>query len=284
MQFKHAYFYAIIDNVYKIFKEDTMKEIKRYLDNCIGEYSFYFEDILSGYTYSFNEKNIMPSASLIKLPISIALMKEVELGKISLKDMVVISKEEMVDGSGIIHEFDERMYSLNELLIAMLIQSDNTAANKLIELLGMNKINEYIKAMGLKDTVLKRKMMDYAAREKGLENLTTAYDMSSLFKALHNSTYLLCENSKFLLDILKRQQIRDKIPFYMPMREWSNIANKTGTLEGIENDSSLLTISKGNFVFTVMSKSLPNNVYGIVTISRVGKMMWDIIDRNWKKI
>ncbi|GLC32066.1 serine hydrolase [Clostridium omnivorum] len=261
-----------------------MKEIKRYLDNCIGEYSFYFEDILSGYTYSFNEKNIMPSASLIKLPIAISLMKEVELGKISLKDKVEISKEEMVDGSGIIHEFDERMYSINELLIAMLIQSDNTAANKLIELLGMNKINEYIKTMGLKDTVLKRKMMDYAAREKGLENLTTAYDMSSLFKALHNSTYLICENSKFLLDILKRQQIRDKIPFYMPMREWSNIANKTGTLDGIENDSSLITISKGNFVFTVMSKSLPNNVYGVVTISRVGKMMWDIIDRNWKKL
>lgn len=261
-----------------------MKEIKRYLDTCIGEYSFYFEDILSGYTYSFNEKNIMPSASLIKLPIAVVLMKEVELGNISLKDKVEISKEEMVDGSGIIHEFEQRMYSLNELLIAMLIQSDNTAANKLIELLGMNNINKFIKAIGLKDTVLKRKMMDFIAREKGLENLTTAYDMSSLFKVLYNGTYLNCENSKLLIDILKRQQIRDKIPFYMPTREWPNIANKTGTLEGIENDSALITISKGNFVFTIMSKSLPNNVYGVVTISRVGKMMWDIIDRNWKKL
>lgn len=259
-----------------------MKEIKRYLDKCIGEYSFYFEDISSGYTYSFNEKNIMPSASLIKLPIAAVLMKEVELGNISLNDKVEVLNEEMVDGSGIIHEFEQRFYSLKELLIVMLIQSDNTAANKLIDLLGMNKINEYTKVMGLKDTILKRKMMDVNARERGLENLTTAYDISSLFKALHNSTYLNCENSKYLLDILKRQQVRDKIPFYMPMREWCNIANKTGNLEGIENDSALITISKGNFVFTIMSKSLPNNVYGVVTISRVGKMMWDIIDRNWK--
>jgi beta-lactamase class A len=278
----HAYFYVIIDNVYKNVLEDKMKEIKRYLDKCIGEYSFYFEDILSGYTYSFNEKNVMPSASLIKLPIAVALMKEVEIGNILLKQNVEILKDEMVDGSGIIHEFNQRMYSLNELLIVMLIQSDNTAANKLIDLLGMNKINEYARAMGLKNTILKRKMMDFNARERGLENITTAYDISSIFKVLHNGTYLNCENSKFLLDILRRQQIRDKIPFYMPMREWPNIANKTGTLEGIENDSALITISKGNFVFTVMSKSLPNNVYGVVTISRVGKMMWDIIDRNWK--
>ena len=39
-------------------------------------------------------------------------------------------------------------------------------------------------------------------------------------------------------------------------------------------------ISKGNFVFTVMSKNLPNNVYGLVIISKVSKMMWDIVDKE----
>ncbi len=259
-----------------------MKEIKRYIDTRIGEYSFYFEDIDSGYSYSFNEKAIMPSASCIKVPIAMALLREVENDTIDLEHKLFVRKEEMVEGSGIIHEFDEKDYSLRELLTAMLIQSDNTATNKIIDILGMEKINNHIKQIGLKDTFLKRKMMDFKAREKGLENITSSIDLARCFKELHNGNYLTRNNREYLINILHKTQNRDKLAFYMPEREWKNIANKTGSLSGIENDSALINIDKGNFVFVVMAKSLPNNVYGVVTISRVGKMMWDIIDRNWK--
>ncbi|MGV8984484.1 MAG: serine hydrolase, partial [Clostridium sp.] len=61
-----------------------------------------------------------------------------------------------------------------------------------------------------------------------------------------------------------------------------SIANKGGSLENVENDAALIMIPKGNFIFTVMASNLPNNVYGITTISRVGKMVWDIIDKDWK--
>ncbi|ERI95666.1 hypothetical protein HMPREF1982_00140 [Clostridiales bacterium oral taxon 876 str. F0540] len=259
-----------------------MKEIKRYIDTRIGDYSFYFEDIDSGYSYSLNEKAIMPSASCIKVPIAMALLKEVENGSINLDHKVFVNKEEMVEGSGIIHELDEKDYSIRELLAAMLIQSDNTATNKIIDSLGMDKINNYIKQMGLKDTLLKRKMMDLKARERGLENITSSLDLANCFKELHNGNYLSKNSREYIVTILRKSQNRDKLPFYMPEREWKNIANKTGSLSGIENDAALINIDKGNFVFVVMAKSLPNNIYGIVTISRVGKMMWDIIDRNWK--
>lgn len=259
-----------------------MKELKRYLDTRIGEYSFYFEDIDSGYTYSFNEKVTMPSASCIKIPIAMALLKEVQDNLINLDEKILVRKEEMVDGSGIIYEFDEKDYSLRELLTVMIIQSDNTAANKIIDILGMEKINNTIKSAGLKETFLKRKMMDFKAREKGLENLSCSLDLAQCLKMIHQASFLNKEYSDFLLKILKKSQTRDKIPFYMPEREWNKIGNKTGSLPGIENDAALMNLDKGNFVFVVMSKSLPNNVYGVVTISRMGKMMWDIIDRNWK--
>lgn len=259
-----------------------MKELKRYLDTRIGEYSFYFEDIDSGYTYSLNEKATMPSASCIKLPIAMALLKEVDKNNIKLADKYVISKSEMVDGSGIIHEFDEKEYTIRELLTVMLVQSDNTATNKIIDIVGLSRINEVIRELGLKETYLKRKMMDFAAREKGLENLSSSYDLASCLKILYQNSFLSKNSSKLMIDILKRSQNREKIPFYMPEREWDKIANKPGSLSGIENDAALMNLGKGNFVFVTMSKSLPNNVYGIVTISRLGKMMWDIIDRNWK--
>lgn len=259
-----------------------MKELKRYLDSRVGEFSFYFEDIDSSYTYSLNERISMPSASCIKIPIAMSLLSETENGSMDLQQKYLVEKKDMVDGSGIIHEFEDKEYTVKELLIAMLIQSDNTATNKLIEVLGMENINKDIKRLGLKDTYLKRKMMDFKAREKGLENLSSSYDLAQCLKTLHNGSFLSRENCNMLVDILRRSQHRDKIPFYIPEREWSKIGNKSGNLSGIENDAALINIKKGNFVFVVMSKSLPNNIYGIVTISRLGKMMWDIIDRNWK--
>jgi beta-lactamase class A len=262
--------------------EGFMKELKRYLDNKIGEYSFYFEEINSGYTYSLNEKIAMPSASCIKIPIAIALLKEVEINSICLEQTLFVSKQDMVPGSGIIHELDEKEYSLKELLTAMLIQSDNTATNKIIDMLGMEKINSVIKELRLKQTILKRKMMDFNAREKGLDNFSSSFDLGRCLKILHQASYLNGEHSDFMINILRRSQSREKISYYIPNREWSKIGSKSGSLDGIENDAALMNLDKGNFVFVVMSKALPNNVYGMVTISRLGKMMWDIIDRNWK--
>ena len=259
-----------------------MKELKRYRDDRIGEYSFYFEDIDSGYTYSLNEKIAMPSASCIKIPIAMTLLKEIENNKNYLEEKHFVSKLDMVLGSGIIHELNEKEYSLKELLTAMLIQSDNTATNKIIDILGIAKINGTIKELKLKETTLKRKMMDFKAREKGLENFSSSFDLGRCLKILHQGSYLSRESSDFMINILRRSQSREKISFYIPNRDWNKIGSKSGSLDGIENDAALMNLDKGNFVFVTMSKGLPNNVYGIVTISRLGKMMWDIIDGNWK--
>jgi beta-lactamase class A len=259
-----------------------MKELKRYLDTRIGEYSFYFEDIDSGYTYSLNEKTAMPSASCIKIPIAMCLLKEIQINNISLEDKHFVSKDDMVGGSGIIHEFDESEYNLNELLTAMLIQSDNTATNKIIDVLGMDKINDSIRELHLKETVLNRKMMDFKACEKGIDNFSSSFDLARCLKVLHQGNYLDYKYSNLMINILKRTQSREKIPFYIPEREWNRIGNKSGSLRGIENDAALMNLEKGNFVFVAMSKSLPNNVYGVVTVAKLGKMMWDIIDKGWK--
>lgn len=196
---------------------------------------------------------------------------------------IKIQKTDMEEGgSGIIHEFMGKEYTLLELVIAMLIQSDNTAANKIIDLLTIDKINEIIKDMKLKNTKVERKTDDKLDLNREDENYSTSYELSKCFKILYSSSFLTKKHSELLLKILRRQQIRSKIPFYIPKNEWNNIANKSGSLENIETDTALLTLSKGNFIFTVMCKDLPSNVYGITTIARISKMMWDILDKNWK--
>lgn len=260
-----------------------MKVIKKYLETREGNYSFYFEEINSGYLYGVNENKGMVSAGCIKLPLAIVLLKEVENGKIELQSKIKIEAGDRTQGSnGIIHEFSASEYSILDLLIAMLIQSDNTAANKIMDILSIKRIDELFKDMGLKSTNLKRITTDVKLEQEELENTTSTFDLSKCFKLLYLKQYLNEKNSDLILNILKKQQATNKIPFYIPRNIQESIANKGGSLENVENDAALIMIPKGNFIFTVMASNLPNNVYGITTISRVGKMMWDIIDKDWK--
>lgn len=258
-----------------------MKEIKKYLESRIGKYSFFFEDLKSGYVYGYNENVSMTAAGCMKLPIAVSLIKAVEDGKVDFLNKVKIQSEDKVFGTGIIHEFDEREYTVFELLVIMLIQSDNTAANKIIDMLGIEKINQDILDMGLKNTKLNRKTTDERVNNNELENLTSAYDLNLIWKHLYNGTFLNKDNGQMLIDILRRQQIKNKLALYLCDDIKYEISSKSGDKIGVENDTEFIHLPKGDFCFTVLSKGLPNSVYGTVTLAKCGNMMLDEVNNNW---
>ena len=258
-----------------------MKEIKKYLESRIGKSSFFFEDLKSGYVYGYNENVPMIAAGCMKLPIAVSLIKAVEDKKVDFMDKVKIQSGDKVYGTGIIHEFNEREYTVFELLVIMLIQSDNTAANKIIDIVGMEQINEDIIAMGLKNTRLNRKTNDERTAITDVENITTAYDLSRIWKHLANGTFLSKDNGQMLIDILRRQQIKNKLALYIPDDLKIEISSKTGDKKGVENDTAYLELPKGKFTFTVLSQDIPNSVYGTVSLAKCGKMMWDEVMNNW---
>lgn len=258
-----------------------MKEIKKYLETRRGKYSFFFEDLSSGYTYGYNENVKMVSAGCMKLPIAVALLKDEEKEKVHFLDKVKVESKDKVFGTGIIHEFGEKEYTIFELLVVMLIQSDNTATNKIIDLVGQNKINEVIKELGMTNTELNRKTADERNFKSDVENYTSSQDLARLWRHLYNGTYLKKENSQMLIDILTRQQIKNKLSLYISDDLKYDIASKTGDKKGIENDTALIHTEKGTFTFTVMSREIPNSVYGTITLAKCGKMMWDNITNNW---
>lgn len=258
-----------------------MKEIKKYLESRIGKYSFFFEDLKSGYVYGYNENVSMTAAGCMKLPIAVSLIKAVEDKKVDFMDKIKIQSSDKVYGTGIIHEFNEREYTVFELMVIMLIQSDNTAANKIIDIVGMEQINEDIISMGLKNTRLNRKTNDERTAITDVENITTAYDLSKIWKHLSNGTFLSKDNGQMLIDILRRQQIKNKLALYIPDDLKIEISSKTGDKKGVENDTAYLELPKGKFVFTVLSQDIPNSVYGTVSLAKCGKMMWDGVMNNW---
>ncbi|WP_312649173.1 serine hydrolase [Proteiniclasticum sp.] len=252
-----------------------MKEVRRYLEDRLGKYSFYFEDLKSGFIYGYNEHVKMTSAGCMKLPVALAVIREVEEGKISLNDPVLLESRDRVEGSGILKHLNSREYTVNELVIVMLVESDNTATQKLVSLIGFDELKAKFLEMGLEDTT----MNDMPGSPI---NLTTSYDLSLCWKLLKGGEFLSREHSRYIIELLKSENKKKKTGFYLDESLKEKIASKAGDMPGVENDTTLIELQKGDFVFTIMSSDLPNSVYGLVSLAKSGKMIWDGITYNWK--
>lgn len=251
-----------------------MKDIKKYLDEeREGRYSFYFEDLDGGYTYGYNQDEPMTSAGCMKLMLAVAFLKKVEEGLFSLDELVPVKNEDKQRGSGILFEFIERTYTIRELISSMLVIGDNTAAYKLMTLIGVDQINELFREMGLENTRI-------STRPGHEDNKTTAEDMAKVIKLIYRKSYLSVKHSDYIEDLIRRR-VKSKIAFYLPNKVRSQFASKTGDAPGIENEVALINTESGNFVFSIMSTDLPNSVYGMISLARAGMMIWNSVHENW---
>lgn len=253
-----------------------MKDVKKYLDeDREGRYGFYFGDLDGEYVYKYNDEVKMVSAGTMKLLVATVMMKKVEEGKFSLDELILVTEKDRKPGSGILREFIERSYTVKELIIAMLTIGDNTATAKLMNLIGRDELNKALMDMDLKNTHLS----DVPGSD---ENTTTAGDLAKVISHLYHNTYLNKADSEMLLEIL-RARVQSKMAFYLDYDLRKNIASKTGNAEGMEHEVALINTDNGNFVFSLMSSELPNNVYGMISLAKAGMMVWDSIKSDWTK-
>ena len=125
---------------------------------------------------------------------------------------------------------------LNDWLIPMIQQSDNEAANVLMDHFGMEELNAFFQAKGYMDTRLERRMLDDEARSQGKENYTSLNDCLAFLKQLYQQRETYPQSTMFT--IMKGQTLRTKIPSKLPVG--SMVANKTGELDDTENDIGLV--------------------------------------------
>ena len=256
-----------------------MKQLQQKINSALAQHpcraAFVIRNLKTGEKLEQNPHMVFPAASTIKVPIMIEIMRQAAAGKISLDKTLTVTSDVKTGGSGILTELRTGLtMTIRELVTLMIILSDNTATNMLIDLIGMDCVNNTMAGLGVKSTLLQRKMMDFAAAKTGRENLTTAADLAFLFTGIANNTLgLPAEYNDLMLDILKRQQIRDKIPFYLP--EKVVVANKTGNLSKEENAAAILNVPSGPYVISVLTDGLRKNYEGLQLVANIGKIIYD---------
>ena len=247
----------------KFYKRDKLfpglkEEIIQIFQNQGLQYSIAIKDLsFPGLQYNRNSNEKIAAASLIKLPILAAALNAVQTKKISLQTEVTVKASDVTGGSGKLkaESFPKRLI-LKELLELMISASDNTATNKVIDILGFPYINDCFRAFGLEVTQLKRKMMDFSQRKKGVENYTSSRDIGLILEQIYNKKLVSRELSGLALKLLKKQTVNDRLPRYLP--ESVEIAHKTGLERGIIHDAGIVFAPVGDYIICVLLEGVKN--------------------------
>ena len=227
-----------------------MKKLVEELDKTINEsgenVSVLIKEIgKAGNIYSYNPNVEMISASVIKVPIMLAILEKVRIKKVSLNDEILVKYEDILYDTEIF-ENGEGYYSICELINWMIIESDNTATNVLIKKFGMESINNYIiDVLKLKSTRLERYMLDESAIKDGFNNYTNQEDMLNIFTKLFNKEILNKKLCNIAIKILYNQRCQDQIMRYIynPVK----YAHKTGYLDYLSHDVGVMNINNRLF-------------------------------------
>ncbi|MBE6067095.1 MAG: zinc-ribbon domain-containing protein [Clostridium lundense] len=253
----------------KLVIENIEKDIRSLLVSQKGDYSVAYQDLRSDNTMYINSKKTK-AASIIKLYIMADVFNQIKDGRLSGNDEITLVNSMKAGGSGILSGQKEgtrlSIYRLTELMIA---DSDNTAANMLIDRLGMNNINDTINRLGCTDTILQRKMMDTESANRGIENYTSVKDLNLVLSKMYKNQCVDPTYDKKMIEILKQQKNNGKIPDGIPKH--IQVAHKTGELVGVENDAGIVFTPNGDYILSILNDGTDNGtaVKNDIQISKI---------------
>lgn len=222
------------------------KEILSRLSALPGRIAFYYKNLTTDESIVFHEGEPMMAASVIKLFILAEAYRQMASGRLDKDRLVTVQKERCVPSCGALtYMHDGLQVTVEDLYTLMIILSDNSATNYLIEILGEEAVNEGIRALGFTTTTLNRRMYDEEKSARGIQNYITAAEVGELLTRMAQGTLISPEASADMVRILKDQRLNGKIPFYIhAIPGHAAIAHKTGEDTGITHDAGIIFTEK----------------------------------------
>jgi beta-lactamase class A len=212
-------------------------------------------DYLSGIAWCLNGDRWFHAASVIKVPILIALFEAIDHGRFGLNSRLVVRNRFLSvvdgapfridpnrDGDAEVHGARGRTMKLRELAERMIVRSSNLATNLLVDLLGVDAINASLRTLGIDGVELVRGVEDDRAFESGLVNRMTPNGALAVLRAIVGSPLLSPEASTRMTDMLLAQQFAGTITPGLPepIRSAARVAHKTGDISTVTHTAGVV--------------------------------------------
>ena len=219
---------------------------------------------------SVNGSTQHASASMIKLVVLAALLDKVAAGEIDLDAQVEVTSSDIVSGTGTVQDDGPGTYELQELARRMIADSDNTATNVIVDLIGMDAVNEEASKLGLTGTVMARKMMDMVAADQGMRNRMTSDDAATVLNLIATGKLVNEQMSELAMNFLLQQTINAGLTDAIPAGV--QVVHKTGELIQAEHDGGIV-LAAHPYVLVVMTEGI-DNYLGVSVIADVSRAVY----------
>ncbi len=221
-----------------------------------GSYSVAFQDLSSGRKLLINAAERTHAASLMKVPVMMAVFHRVERGELDLEQRVVVKNTfaSLVDGSPFEVDFDPngplaaqagRPLPLRELVRLMITRSDNVATDLVMELVGAGRVMDLLGQLGIDGVLVRRGVEDNKAYEAGLNNECSAQGMLAALVACRDSPVFQPASRRQMMEILRAQEVSSMIGQGIPQGSGAVIAHKTGSISWVEHDAGIVELPGG---------------------------------------
>jgi beta-lactamase class A len=252
-------------------------ELERIADSVDGIVGYAIVDLTTGDRFERQADRPFPTASTIKLAILYELLHQVDEKKLTLDDPQPIDPRLRVGGSGVLAQLSAPVLSLRDCAILMMMASDNTATNVVIDAVGMEAVNTRSRSsIGTRSLALRRRMMDSAAARRGDENVASPADLERVLQVLHRGVGLSETARATALDMMTR-------PMDSPLRAGIpagvRVASKPGSLDGVEADAGIVHLEGRPFVIVVMTTFLAQNGAGGRAITDITRTTFGYFNR-----
>ena len=237
--------------------------IKEEVKNFKGKVGLFAKNLDTGATYALNADDKVRTASTIKLAIMVEVFTQIAEGKIKWTDELLLTDKKKVQGSGVLMEFSDGVrLPLRDCVNLMMVVSDNTATNLILDLITADAVNARMDALGFKNIRSMRKIggggesqagKDPANKKYGL-GMATPREMVMLMEKLERGEVVSPQASKEMLAIMKREQGHDGIGRTLNGVE---MATKSGALDALRSNVGIIYSKRGRIAMAITCDDMP---------------------------
>ncbi|MGH9881878.1 MAG: serine hydrolase [Pyrinomonadaceae bacterium] len=265
--------------------------VKVELSSFKGKVNLFAKNLDTGEVYALGADERVRTASTIKIAVMVEAFARVAEGKSKWTDELVLEKQKKVSGSGILAELSDGLrITLRDGVNLMMILSDNTATNLVLDVLTTDAVNARMEALGLKNIKLNRKVGSGGESQAGKDpdnkkfglGFATAREMVLLLEKLERGEVISPEASKEMIALLKREQGRYAIGrslWDLPM------ASKSGALDRLRSSIGIIYSKKGRIAMAITCDDMPEIQWsvdnpGYILMSRLSSILVDELARK----
>lgn len=276
-----------------IAKNELAAAIQPLIDSHKGEVAVVVKHLENGDTFAFRADDPMPTASLIKFPLMVAVYQAIEDEQLQLDQKVTLTTADKVPGSGVLTaNFSAGAnFSLKDAIHLMMVFSDNTATNLVIDQVGLAATGTLMKELGCPNTVLHSKVFrrdtsifPERSRAFGLGS-TTAAEMVALLELLQKEELVSVEASKKMAAHMTAVAGTAKIPRLLP--PGTKVIHKSGSVSASRTDAGIILSKAGPIAVCVLThrnedRSWADNNAGDMLCSTVARVAYDYFNTEKK--